>query len=224
MSAPITGRGGVAGGAGSRPAGDIRATDSALRSLDRRRFLVSAGAGALALFARGAGAQDANSQTMGPMDATGHRPVRRPPKPGAAPQVSIEQRDALERQIACQCPCTLDVFTCRTTDFSCQVSPAMHRDVMSLVEGGYDAREIIAAFEADYGEKVLMAPTKRGFNLVGWIAPFAALGGGALLVAALIQRWGRRAALVRASTEASAAPNASDAELARLAAAVRDDR
>ena len=191
--------------------------------IDRRRFLVSSGAGVIALVSRAAGAQDANSQTMGPMDATGRRPVRRPAKPGATPNVSIEERDALERQLACQCPCTLDVFTCRTTDFSCQVSPAMHRDVIALVEGGYSATEILAAFEADYGEQILMAPKKSGFNWVGWIAPFAALGGGALVIAALIQRWSQRAKLMRASGVAPVAANASDAELARLAAAVRDD-
>ena len=192
-------------------------------TLDRRRFIAGAVAAAVALVTRGAGAQDANSQTMGPMDATGHRPVRRPAKPGARPSVSIEDRDALERRLACQCPCTLDVFTCRTTDFSCQVSPAMHRDVMALVDGGYSAREIIDAFEADYGEQVLMAPTKSGFNLVGWLAPFAALGGGALVVAALIRRWGRRAALAESPVESDITRVASDAELARLAAAVRDD-
>ncbi len=191
--------------------------------IDRRRFLVSAATGAVALVARAAPAQDANSQSMGPMDATGLRPVRRPPKPGAQPSVSIEQRDVLERQLACQCPCTLDVFTCRTTDFSCQVSPAMHRDVMALVEGGYSAEEIIGAFEAEYGEQVLMAPKKTGFNWVGWIAPFAALGGGALVVGALIHRWSQRAKLVRVSHAAPIAADASDAELARLAAAVRDD-
>ena len=192
--------------------------------IDRRRFLVSAATGTLALVARGAGAQDANSQSMGPMDATGLRPVRRPAKAGAQPVVSIEERDALERQLACQCPCTLDVFTCRTTDFSCQVSPAMHRDVIALVEGGHDASEIIAAFEAEYGEQVLMAPKKAGFNWVGWIAPFAALGGGAVVIGALIQRWSQRARLVRASAGAApVAADASDSELARLAAAVRDD-
>ena len=192
--------------------------------IDRRRFLVSAATGAIALVTRGAGAQDANSQSMGPMDAAGLRPVRRPAKPGAQPVVSIEERDALERQLACQCPCTLDVFTCRTTDFSCQVSPAMHRDVIALVEGGHSASDIIAAFEAEYGEQVLMAPKKTGFNWVGWMAPFAALGGGAVVIGALIQRWSQRAKLVRASAGAApAAADASDSELARLAAAVRDD-
>ena len=33
------------------------------------------------------------------------------------------KRDELEHQIHCQCGCNLDVYTCRTTDFSCEVSP-----------------------------------------------------------------------------------------------------
>jgi cytochrome c-type biogenesis protein CcmH len=72
--------------------------------------------------------------------------VRRPPKRDARASMSNDDRDALEHQIRCQCGCTLDVYTCRTTDFSCQVSPAMHRDVMSLVAGGYSAQEILDAF------------------------------------------------------------------------------
>ena len=74
------------------------------------------------------------------------------------------QRDDLEHHIRCQCGCTLDVYTCRTTDFSCQVSPAMHRDVMALVEGGYWAQEIIDAFVETYGERALMAPNKVGLQ------------------------------------------------------------
>ena len=89
------------------------------------------------------------------------------------------QRDALEHQIRCQCGCTLDVYTCRTTDFSCQVSPAMHRDIMALVEGGYSAQEILDAFVDTYGERALMAPKKEGFNWAGYLVPFGALAAGA---------------------------------------------
>ena len=91
----------------------------------------------------------------------------------------LAERDAVEHRMRCQCGCTLDVYTCRTTDFSCQVSPSMHRDVMGLVAGGYTAQEILDAFVGVYGERVLMAPPAAGFNLVGWVAPFAVLGGGA---------------------------------------------
>ena len=94
------------------------------------------------------------------MDQSAARPVRLPPKPGATPVLTTAQRDELEHHLHCQCGCTLDVFTCRTTDFSCQVSPAMHRDVMELVKGGYGAQEIIDAFVATYGERALMAPNE----------------------------------------------------------------
>src|SRR3954449_2696148 len=128
------------------------------------------------------------------MDQSASRPVRLPPKPGSRVVVSADERDALEHRIRCQCGCTLDVYTCRTTDFSCQVSPSMHRDVMGLVSGGYSAQEIIEAFVGVYGERVLMAPSTNGFNLLGWVAPFAALGGGAILVTALLRTWRRPAA------------------------------
>ena len=44
-----------------------------------------------------------------------------------------------------------------------------------------DRAQIIAIFRAQYGEKVLSAPTTQGFNLLAWVMPFAAIvaGGGA---------------------------------------------
>ena len=76
------------------------------------------------------------------------------------------QRDELEHHLHCQCGCTLDVFTCRTTDFSCQVSPAMHRDVIELVRAATARRRSSTRSSATYGERALMAPNKSGFNLV----------------------------------------------------------
>src|SRR4051812_48717681 len=78
-----------------------------------------------------------DSANLFAMDQSAAKSVVRPPKSGAAPSMTDTARDELEHHIRCQCGCTLDVFTCRTTDFSCQVSPAMHRDVMALVKGGY---------------------------------------------------------------------------------------
>jgi cytochrome c-type biogenesis protein CcmH len=218
--------------------------------LSRRRFLAALGAGwgtasltatAGGLVPRALHAQDTAATTQSAasnvaMDQGAAQSVRRAPKPGAVPVVDVPARDALEHQIRCQCGCTLDVYTCRTTDFSCQVSPAMHRDVMSLVEGGYSADEIVAAFVDTYGQKVLMAPKREGFNLAGYAMPFAALGTGAVVVAVLIRRWGTRAAAAQAAHTAARAsgngvptgltPAAVDAtpdELARLEAAVRGE-
>jgi cytochrome c-type biogenesis protein CcmH len=82
---------------------------------------------------------------------------------------------AIEKRLACNCGCTLDVFTCRTTDFSCTYSPALHREVLALRASGKTAQEILDVFVAKYGEKALMAPEARGFNLAGYLLPGAAI-------------------------------------------------
>ncbi|AHG90280.1 cytochrome C biogenesis protein [Gemmatirosa kalamazoonensis] len=157
------------------------------------------------------------------MNQSAIRPVRLPVKPGARPVLTTQQRDDLEHRIHCQCGCTLDVFTCRTTDFSCSVSPAMHGDVQRLVEGGYSADEIVAAFTDVYGERVLMVPKKEGFNWAGYVAPFVAIGTAGAVVATTLRRWRARAAVVTPASrgDVQADVDATPEELARLDAAVR---
>ena len=150
-----------------------------------------------------------------------YRPVTLPAKPNAQMSMTDAQRDDLEHQIHCQCGCNLDIYTCRTTDFACSVSPAMHADVMGLVAGGHTAQEIVAAFTAVYGEKVLMAPQKSGFNLVGYTMPFVALGAGGVIVASLLKRWKSRAQTV-AAVDAHHI-DATEGERAALDAAVKRD-
>jgi cytochrome c-type biogenesis protein CcmH len=95
------------------------------------------------------------------------------------------QIQAIEQRLACNCGCTLDVFTCRTTDFSCTYSPALHREVVALRDEGKTAQQILDAFVAKYGEKALMAPKPQGvLNLTGYLLPgvlIAAAGAGLLL-------------------------------------------
>jgi cytochrome c-type biogenesis protein CcmH len=125
---------------------------------------------------------------------------------------------AIEQQLACNCGCTLDVFTCRTTDFSCTYSPALHREVLALRDQGKSAREILDAFVQKYGEKALMAPKPRGFNLWGYLLPGTAVLAAGVGLAALLRR---REALQ--STEAAPAPppiRASAEEMDRLRAAL----
>ena len=188
----------------------------------RREFLA---ASALAVMASRLRAQEPQ-QTQGaanvPMDQGAARSVRRPPKPNARPSMTERERDdQVERNLRCQCGCTLDVYTCRTTDFACQVSPAMHADIKSLVEGGYSAQEILDSFIDVYGERALMAPRAEGFNLVGYVAPFVALAAGLVGVVAVLRSWNakKNQPVPAAVPTIAATPD----ELARLDAAIRDD-
>ncbi len=95
---------------------------------------------------------------------------------------------SIERRLRCTCGCTLDIYTCRTTDFSCTFSPALHREVIAMVESGQTPEDIVAALVAREGPAMLMAPPARGFNLAGYLVPGLVMASGALGLAAWLSR------------------------------------
>jgi cytochrome c-type biogenesis protein CcmH len=126
---------------------------------------------------------------------------------------------AIEGKIRCNCGCNLDVFTCRTTDFTCTTSPAMHRMVLARLDSGMTAPQVLAAFEKQYGEVVLMAPPRRGFNLAAYFMPFAGLLAGFVIVGFVIRGWFRvrpKTPLEGAAASVPPAPVATDDDLKRL--------
>ncbi|MEO7521316.1 MAG: cytochrome c-type biogenesis protein CcmH, partial [Gemmatimonas sp.] len=209
--------------------------------MNRRAFLVVGGRSVVAIAVttvasaattRFLGAQSGSQSAASnvEMTADAYKPVRRPPKPGGTPQMDKAAVEAFERNLACPCPCTLDVYTCRTTDFNCGISPAVHGDIDVLVNGGYSADEIMTAMTDTYGDFILMTPRKQGFNLLAWFAPFTALGVGALGVGVLLRSWRRNANAAAATRAATlrrdltvdgAGTDATPEELARLQTALR---
>ena len=146
-----------------------------------------------------------------------------------APTVAADfdqQIKAIEQRLACSCGCTLDIFTCRTTDFTCTYSPKLHREVVAMHQAGKSAQEIIDAFVAEYGEKALMAPKPEGFNLWGYLLPGAAItAAGAGLFAFISRRRTRLAAAGEGAAPtagAPAEPAGSDEEMERLRRALAE--
>jgi len=127
---------------------------------------------------------------------------------------------SIEQRLRCTCGCNLDVFTCRTTDFTCATSPAMHRVLLARLDSGMTAEQVIAAFQQQYGEAVMMAPPKHGFNWAAYLMPFVGLFIGLGIVAAVMRGWFRvrpkQPLEGEAPAEAGAAPSASDDEMQRL--------
>ena len=116
----------------------------------------------------------------------------------------------IEEQLRCTCGCNLDVYTCRTTDFTCATSPAMHRQVVQLIESGSTAQEVIDAFIAEYGELVLMAPKKEGFNIVGYVLP-----GMVITVVGAMMLWilSRKSRVARANNPVAGGALATDSDI-----------
>src|SRR6266699_91295 len=121
---------------------------------------------------------------------------------------------AIEKQIYCTCGCKLDVYTCRTTDFTCGTSPAMHQHVVGLVERGMTGPQIIDQFVREHGVAILMAPPKRGFNLAGYFVPSVLIVAAGLVLTLVLRRWARTAAPER--VPARPAPAGTSEELERL--------
>jgi cytochrome c-type biogenesis protein CcmH len=195
--------------------------------ISRRQWIAAAGAAVAVGVARAVSAQQQQSRpqeqdsgNLFAMDQGAWQSVRLAPKPNATPSMTPEERDAFEHRIRCQCGCTLDVFTCRTTDFSCQVSPAMHRDIMAMVAGGHTADEITATLRGVYGDRVLMAPPKEGFNIVGYVLPGVGIAIGAIALMFVIRSLGGSR---QVGAPGAGGIDASPDELAKLNAALKDD-
>jgi cytochrome c-type biogenesis protein CcmH len=137
------------------------------------------------------------------------------------PEENAAEIQAIELKLACNCGCTLDVFTCRTTDFSCTYSPKLHREVLALRNQGQSAQQVLDAFVAKYGEKALMAPKPRGFNLAGYLVPGVAITAAGAALVTLIRR--RRAvAIGSASTVVPLSAQGTPEEMERLRRALSE--
>jgi cytochrome c-type biogenesis protein CcmH len=201
--------------------------------LARREFVRRAGVAMLPMAFAGRGMQDTSRiQARPPSNAGGTVgdtlaiPVGRP----SAPLWPLDNDPgviAIEGRLRCNCGCTLDVYTCRTTDFTCTYSPAMHAKVVAQVQRGATPEQIVQWFVAqpEYGEKVLMAPAARGFNLMGYLVPGLTVTAVGLVLAAWLVR--RRPTIEPPDGGGRGAPHAGgsspDAEqMARLQRALDD--
>ncbi len=194
-------------------------------SAARRAFLRQAVGFAMAPLAVVRGRAGAAQDSLAGRGAVGtlHDPsvVGRPRAP-TDPGENEAEVQAIETRLACNCGCTLDVFTCRTTDFSCTYSPKLHREVLALRNQGLSAQQVLDAFVAKYGEKALMAPKPKGFNLAGYLVPGAAIAAaGAALMLVIVRR---RTAVAAAGGPGAAPPETqgSTEEMERLRRALAE--
>ncbi len=91
--------------------------------------------------------------------------------------------ESVSMELVCQCGCGLVLNNCNHID--CGVAIPMRQTVTEKLARGESQEQILTFFVSQYGEAVLAAPTRKGFNLLAWVLPFVAIvvgGGGIVLV------------------------------------------
>lgn len=124
----------------------------------------------------------------------------------AGPPRSGPELDLLTEEVAgiMRCPVCQGLSI---ADSPTALAIAMKSEVKEMLAKGYSESQVLEYFELSYGEFIRLEPKAKGFNLLVWLAPLAALIGGLVFLGMRFKRPG--------ATEApdSAAESISDAEL-----------
>jgi cytochrome c-type biogenesis protein CcmH len=113
--------------------------------------------------------------------------------------------------LLCDCGChPQSVHEC-----ACGRAEELRGIVADHVRSGMTGDAVIAKFVAEKGEKILIAPTSQGFNLVAWVGPLAGLFLAAAGLALVLRRWNRKAGPAAPAAAAPPPDTAWDARLHR---------
>lgn len=107
-------------------------------------------------------------------------------QPAAAPasEQNVNEVAAQLRCVVCQ---NLSV-----ADSPSEMASQMRVIIRERLAAGERPEQVVQYFVDRYGEWILLAPRRQGFNLLVWLFPLAAVVTGLIVVAALLRRWTRR--------------------------------
>ena len=133
----------------------------------------------------------------------------------AAPAAASEERPTpadVEDEVICP--------TCETTldQSDSPIARRMKATIRERIAAGDSKSEIKARLVDEFGQRVLAAPPRKGFNLLAWWLPIGGLVVGAVAVALLAWRWSRargRVPTTATGVEGSDPSAAVDTELER---------
>lgn len=105
------------------------------------------------------------------------------------------------KEFICNCGCNNLLPDCNM-----ECGEQLRGVIAAKIKEGWDQPRIMDLLVRNYGEKLLAAPTKSGFNLTAWITPFAAILVGGVMISLMVGEWvARRRAAQRVRLASPAA-------------------
>ena len=113
---------------------------------------------------------------------------------GAAPSGRPVTEDQV-RDVAANLRCVV-CQSLSVADSPSETANQMRAIVRERLAAGETPEQVTAYFVEKYGTWILLAPPRRGFDLLVWVVPFVGLALGLVLVGLAMRRWSRRSAAV----------------------------
>lgn len=111
---------------------------------------------------------------------------------GAAPPGRAVTEDQV-REVAANLRCVV-CQSLSVADSPSETANQMRAIVRERLAAGETPEQVTAYFVEKYGTWILLAPPRRGFDLLVWVVPFVALALGLGLAILAMRRWRRRSA------------------------------
>ena len=101
------------------------------------------------------------------------------------PQQTLDQRvHTIGEQLKCPVCQSESV-----ADSSSALAQQMRGIIRQQLQEGWSDQEVIAYFQARYGEQIFWSPPWQGFSLLAWLVPIGLLLGGAVLIFFILRDW-----------------------------------
>ncbi|MBS1271136.1 MAG: Cytochrome c-type biogenesis protein CcmH [Candidatus Marinimicrobia bacterium] len=97
-----------------------------------------------------------------------------------------QKYEKINSSLSCQCGCGLLVSVCTMDGCMCE---GVRKQVGQMLDQGKSEKEITQAMISIYGEQILAAPPKSGFNLSAYVLPFFFLIVGGVVLYSVVKRW-----------------------------------
>jgi cytochrome c-type biogenesis protein CcmH len=125
--------------------------------------------------------------------------------PGAGASEQSPTLLELEKEVICPtCNQTLELSHAPVAD-------RIRAFIVERIDAGDTKSEIKDKLVAQFGERILAAPSKSGFNLLAWVLPFIGIVAAGIVVFVVLRRWRRS----RASASSPVAAESIEPELDR---------
>lgn len=101
--------------------------------------------------------------------------------------VPYERLREVGDRVACQCGCRYTVGSCNM--IRCHFRDPVLQQIEAGLEAGQSDEDVLEGVYAAFGSETRIEPRDEGFELVGWITPFAALLAGLAAIPWVVRKW-----------------------------------